>query len=198
MYPLLLCSIIALAVTLYKVFEFKKLKLRNTHFADIALESLNRGDVPLAVNNLKLTVSPLATIMRAAISLYSEQAGEKKLSSQDIETEIDRIGGNIVEDLSSGLRTLSVIIALSPLLGLLGTVLGMIDIFQVIETSSNQINPSLMGGGIWKALLTTAFGLMIAIPYTAVYYYLDAEVEKTKLLMKNYVTKVMLAFKTAN
>jgi len=196
MYPLLFCSVIALAVSLYKIFEFKKLKLSNTHFADIALESLRKGDVALAINNLKLTTSPLSTIMCVAIDLYSKQAENKKLSSGDIEIEIDRIGGNIVEDLSSGLRTLAVIVALSPLLGLLGTVLGMIDIFQVIETSSTQINPSLMGGGIWKALLTTAFGLIIAIPYTAVFHYFEGEVEKAKLLMKNYVIKVMLAFKS--
>ena len=202
MYPLLLCSVLALAVSLYKIFEFKKLKLHDTRFADIALESLRKGDAALAVNNLKLTTSPLSTIMEAAINLYSEQNSKKdsegKLSFQDVEMEIDRVGHNIVDDLSRGLRILIVIIALSPLLGLLGTVLGMIDIFQVIESSSNQINPSLMGGGIWKALLTTAFGLMIAIPYTAVYHYLDSEVEKAKLLMKNYVTKVIIAFKFTN
>ena len=201
MYPLLFCSIFALAVSLYKVFEFKKLKLHDTRFADAALESLNQcntvdaAHTALVINNLKLTNSPLATIMEAAINLCAKKNSEEGLSIQNIEMEIDRIGENVVANLSRGLRTLIVIIAISPLMGLLGTVLGMIDIFQVIESSSNQINPSLMGGGIWKALLTTAFGLMIAIPYTAVYHYLDNEVEKTKLLMKNYAVRVIVAFR---
>ena len=205
MYPLLFCSVLALAVSLYKIFEFKKLKLHDTRCADIALELLSRelvrrsgdeGEYELVINNLKLTNSPLSAIMEATIGLCAKKNSEEKLSFQDIELEIDRIGGNIIDNLSRGLRTLVVIIAISPLLGLLGTVLGMIDIFQVIESSSNQINPSLMGGGIWKALLTTAFGLIIAIPYTAVYHYLDSEIEKVKLLMKNYVVKIIVAFKS--
>ncbi|MDR2337313.1 MAG: MotA/TolQ/ExbB proton channel family protein [Deltaproteobacteria bacterium] len=192
MYPLLLCSIVALALTLYKLFEFKKLKLSDTHFADLFFNALENKDLALALNNLKLTPSPVASIMEVATKLCSAN----KLSAPDIEIELERVGANLVGALNSWLRLLATIITLSPLLGLLGTVLGMIDVFRGIEIAGNQINPALLGGGIWKALLTTAFGLIIAIPYTVVYYYLDTEIEKCKALMKNNVTRIIIYFKS--
>lgn len=193
MYPLLLCSIFALAITFCKIFEFKRIKLRDTKFADLFFDALQNKDVALALNNLALSPSPIALVMKQATKIISE----KKLSEPDIELEINRIGEEQINKLSTGIRPLSFIVTISPVLGLFGTVIGMIDVFQGIENSGNQINPAMLGGGIWKALLTTAFGLIIAIPYMGIYHYLDGEIEKAKITMKNNVIKILTILKNA-
>ncbi len=76
-----------------------------------------------------------------------------------------------------GLRTLEVISALSPLIGLLGTVFGMIGAFQALESAGSQVDPSILSGGIWEALLTTAAGLTVAIPALAAFHWADRTIE---------------------
>jgi biopolymer transport protein ExbB len=88
------------------------------------------------------------------------------------------------------LRPLEVIANLSPLLGLMGTVLGMISAFQNMEGAGNQVDPSVLSGGIWQALLTTAVGLAVAIPVVAAYNWLDRKVERISSRMNNKVTRV--------
>ena len=73
-----------------------------------------------------------------------------------------------------GLGTLSLISAISPLLGLTGTVIGMIQAFQVIASSGSAVNPGMLASGIWEALITTAAGLLVAIPVHVAHHYLDA------------------------
>lgn len=77
-----------------------------------------------------------------------------------------RAARGIMRPLEGGLGTLGMIAMLSPLIGLLGTVMGMIDAFQALENASSTVDPSLLSGGIWIALLTTAAGLVVAIPAT--------------------------------
>jgi len=77
-----------------------------------------------------------------------------------------RTARQIMRPLEGGLGTLGMIAMLSPLIGLLGTVIGMIDAFQALEDASGPVDPSLLSGGIWIALLTTAAGLVVAIPAT--------------------------------
>lgn len=77
-----------------------------------------------------------------------------------------RAARTIMRPLEGGLGTLGMIAMLSPLIGLLGTVIGMIDAFQALENAASTVDPSLLSGGIWIALLTTAAGLVVAIPAT--------------------------------
>ena len=80
---------------------------------------------------------------------------------------------------------------LSPLLGLLGTVLGMIKAFSKLESAGTKVDPTILAGGIWDALLTTAFGLSVAIPALAAFYLLEGKVENSRSLMKDSATRVI-------
>ncbi|HAK63791.1 MAG TPA: flagellar motor protein MotA, partial [Alphaproteobacteria bacterium] len=84
--------------------------------------------------------------------------------ANEVEEEIGRIGGNQLVAMQSYFRWLEVIGNIAPLLGLLGTVMGMITAFQQLELAGSKVNPSILAGGIWEALLTTQVGLMVAIP----------------------------------
>ena len=83
--------------------------------------------------------------------------------------------------LRGGMRILEVIAAAAPLLGLLGTVLGMIEAFRQLESAGSQIDPSLLSGGIWQALLTTAAGLIVALPALAAWHMFDRNLETARV-----------------
>jgi len=94
--------------------------------------------------------------------------------------EIARLGARAVGDLRPGLRGLELIAAIAPLIGLLGTVLGMIDAFQALEATGTQADASVLAGGIWEALLTTAAGMAVAIPATVAQSGFEALVERVQ------------------
>ena len=83
-----------------------------------------------------------------------------------------------IKELEKHIDILGIIAHTTPLLGLLGTVTGMIRAFMVIEGASGRVNPQLLAGGIWEALLTTAFGLMIAIPSFIAYHLFNNRLDK--------------------
>ena len=92
------------------------------------------------------------------------------------------------------MRALELIANLSPLLGLLGTVLGMIQAFQKLESAGNQVDPALLSGGIWQALLTTAVGLIVAIPALIAHQWLDRRIDRCAHVMEDYTTRVFTTF----
>ena len=120
---------------------------------------------------------------------------DRTITKADTEADINRIGSARIRDMESWLRGLSAIAHLSPLLGLLGTVMGMIEAFMQIERVGSQVDPAVLSGGIWEALLTTAFGLAVAIPAMAAYFYLEGEVDRTRAGMKDAVVRVLVHFR---
>ena len=96
---------------------------------------------------------------------------------ESLEADLARRGNRLLNDCARYLRPLELIAYLSPLLGLLGTVLGMIEAFRGLEEQSAQGGAGLLAGGIWEALLTTAVGLGIAIPMTAAHALLEGQVK---------------------
>ena len=92
--------------------------------------------------------------------------------------------------LSAYTRGLDVVATLAPLLGLLGTVLGMIEAFRELEAAGGRADPGLLAGGIWEALLTTAAGLTIAIPAAAVVHWIDGVVEQVRFDTEDLLTRL--------
>ncbi len=113
-----------------------------------------------------------------------------KLGDATLREELVRVASRQLETLSGYLRALEVIATLSPLLGLLGTVLGMIQAFQELAIAGSQVDPALLSGGIWQALLTTALGLAVAIPVVLVHSWLERRVERCGHAMEDAVTRV--------
>ena len=104
--------------------------------------------------------------------------------------EILRIGAGELAALRSGLRPLDLIVTIAPLIGLLGTVLGMIEAFQALETSAGQADPSVLAGGIWEALLTTAAGMAVAIPAAVALSWFEGIVEQVQGDMEDIATRL--------
>ncbi len=90
----------------------------------------------------------------------------------------------------NGMRVLELIAATAPLLGLLGTVLGMIEAFQQLEEAGSQVDPSLLSGGIWKALLTTAAGLVVAMPALAAWHVFDRRLESARVTANAMISRL--------
>ena len=118
----------------------------------------------------------------------------KKLTAKadsDIREEITRLSDERINSYSSNLNSLQVIATIAPLLGLLGTVFGMIEAFQQMEMAGKNVDPSILSGGIWEALLTTAAGLSVAIPIVVFESYFRNLIDTFKNNIENTVTKVL-------
>lgn len=190
MYVLLFMSVLATAIILLKLYQFSRSGLRQTAFVDDTLSTLARGEHALALQNLQQQNSPVARVLESAVSFGANPA----TSSRDVEAEVSRVGSAQIRNLESWLRGLSSIAHLSPLLGLLGTVTGMIVAFMNLQEAGSRVDPSILSGGIWEALLTTAFGLTVAIPAMAAFYYLEGEVDQVRASMKDASIRVLRHF----
>lgn len=98
-----------------------------------------------------------------------------------IEAEVSRVAGARLHDLQRGFRALDAISQVAPLLGLFGTVLGMIEAFRKLQEAGNAVDPSLLAGGIWVALLTTATGLAIAMPVSLILAWFETRLENERV-----------------
>ena len=101
-----------------------------------------------------------------------------------LETEAEQI----LQPYESGFRVLDTIAQLAPLLGLLGTVLGMIEAFQALQTAGSQVDPAALAGGIWVALLTTAAGLSVAMPTSIALSWFEAQIDRERAMAEHAFT----------
>lgn len=190
---LLVLSVIALAIILLKFWQFKQLHLDDRSFVKHTLDYWRAGQANAAMGELFRTNHPAARVMEIAI----RGVAERRVSEETIREEVLREGVEQVEGLRSSLRSLEVIASISPLLGLLGTVMGMINAFQQMEAAGTQVSPSILSGGVWEALLTTAVGLAIAIPVVVALNWFESKVESSKHAMEDAVTRIFTIQMTA-
>lgn len=190
---LLVLSIVALAIILLKLWQFGRLGVGINRRAREALALYRSGRAEEALGRLAGARNPGARLLALAIRGRLRDDLPEPL----LREELARLGSEEVEALRGGFRPLEVIGALAPLLGLFGTVLGMIAAFQALEQAGNRVDPSILSGGIWEALLTTAVGLAVAIPVVALLNLLERRVERQALEMESLVTQVFTVDLTA-
>lgn len=183
---LLAMSIVALTIILLKLWQFASLRLGDAGFVEPAINALVAGDRAGTLAKLRASRNPIARVMEVAV----HGRGDHRLSDSLVREEVTRVGARYLEPLRSHLRVLEAIGALSPLLGLLGTVLGMIEAFRQMAQAGSRVDPALLSGGIWEALLTTAVGLAVAIPVVAVLTWLERRIERFRHVMEDAVTQV--------
>ncbi len=185
MWPILLCSIFALAIILEKFFHLYKIRIDMQEFLNSILERLKRHETKEALQICENINSPIAHILKAGILKYDRSRPQIKEAIADASLyEIPRLEKN--------LHALATIAHISPLLGLLGTVTGMVRCFQVIQAKSvsfHPVSPGDLAGGIWEALLTTVAGLIVAIPAFVAYNYLVNRVNSFILEMEKAATE---------
>lgn len=187
MWPILLCSIFALAIVLDKTWYLHKIKIDTEDFLNAILEKMKRHQVKEALQICDSTKSPISHILKAGILKYDRSRPQIKESIEDASLyEIPKLEKN--------LTALATIAHISPLLGLLGTVTGMVRCFQTIQakaTAFNPVSPGDLAGGIWEALLTTVAGLVVAIPAFVIYNYLVSRINNFILEMEKAATELV-------
>jgi len=156
---LVVMSVLSLTLIISKIFIFLFARLNATRRVEQAMRALDEQGLEAALEVLGTTRHPVARMLRAGAERIL--AGE---SREAVEAEIRAVASREMMRLSRNDRLLELIGLIAPLLGLLGTILGMISAFQALQTAGSKADPAVLAGGIWEALLTTALGLVVAIP----------------------------------
>ena len=185
LWVLLGLSVTALGIILLKCWQFATLRPERDDDVREGLLRWRQGRFDDAEAAL-VDGRPIGDVVGAA--MRGLRAGG--IGGELLREEVERVALLRLNNLRALLPPLEGIAILSPLLGLLGTVLGMILAFQRMEAAGPQVDPSVLSSGIWRALLTTALGLGVAVPVTAVHGWLERKVERVATRMNDAVTQV--------
>lgn len=186
---LVLLSHLVVAIALLKLWQFGRMGLfqgGNNRDIEDALANFSQGGTADALTCLQSAREPSAALLRHAL-LHLQR---RKLHGQLLQDELTRFAQAQLNPLRAFLRPLEVIANLSPLLGLFGTVIGMIEAFQAMQQAGSQVDPSVLSGGIWVALLTTAVGLAVAMPAVLLHSWLERLTERTAARMQDSVARL--------
>lgn len=181
MYPLLLLSILTLWIFLERLYHLKRANGKAAALFDDIRTLLLQDRREAAIRRARECPGPVAAV---CYELLKTSLTEKA----DLEEVATIQGRQELQRLTRRLPLLYVIAGVAPLIGLLGTVMGLVKAFQKVALAQGVVNPSLLADGIWEALLTTVVGLMIAIPAALFHYYLDQKVKHYTFQMNLYGT----------
>ena len=185
---LVFMSVVALAVTLYKLLQMRAFSGRSLDKLDEAVSRWCRGDEE-AFALVQASKSPLAPMISKGMNWLADASADIAA----VEAELTRMAQRILQQLNSLLGILEQVAYLAPLLGLLGTVLGIIDVFHGLAEQGANADSGQLAGGIWEALLTTAVGLCVAIPFALVHAGLQARIDKVRARTEDMMTRLFTA-----
>lgn len=176
--PIALCSTLALAIIVDRVYYFYKCREDPDALYKVLKENITVGDISSNIDLGQNSTGPVGRLLK--VGLINRNVPKWKL-----EEVLSMAGQAELLALEKNIRGLEVIATITPLMGLLGTVIGMVKAFSKVAQQKGQVDPSLLAGGIWEALLTTAAGLAVAIPILVVLHYFDRRLERIAILLKN-------------
>ncbi|SLN58163.1 Biopolymer transport protein ExbB [Roseovarius albus] len=177
---LLLVSVVTLATILYKLWQFSTAGVGRHRALKDSVAAWDSGDRNGAITALGQSKSYLVPVIEMA---FSSNPDDIKRLEAEAEVRFAR--------LESGFRLLDSVAQLAPLLGLFGTVLGMIEAFQSLQGAGAQVDPSLLAGGIWVALLTTAVGLAVAMPTAMVLSWFESRMDAERVTAERAINTVL-------
>ncbi|MGJ8544182.1 MAG: MotA/TolQ/ExbB proton channel family protein [Sulfitobacter sp.] len=186
---LIVVAVLTLAVVLYKLWQFLAAGVGRHRALRQAIAAWDAGDRAGARAALDRSTSYLAPVVEMALSAPPEPETLGRLTAE-AETRFAR--------LERGLRFLDSVAQLAPLLGLFGTVLGMIEAFQSLQQAGAQVDPTILAGGIWVALLTTAVGLAVAMPTAVVLSWFESRMDAERVLAERAISTIRAPFGTAS
>lgn len=186
---LMLMSVVALAITLFKLIQLRGVSRRGLDQLDNAVSLWCEGSETEAAAAVTGTRSDVAPVIAKGMAWLNSEGVDRDTAA----TELSRMAQQILARLSSLLGVLEQVSYLAPLLGLLGTVLGIIDVFHGLADQGPGTNAGVLAGGIWEALLTTAVGLTVAIPFALVHAGLQSRVDSLRTRMENMLTRLFTA-----
>ncbi len=190
---LLAMSLVAVALILAKLWQFLRLGVGRHGALETALDDWDLGAEARACAGAAAAPSHLAGI--AVVALRA--AGDAGRDDGALRARLTGMAGQRLARLSSGLRLLDSVAHVAPLLGLFGTVLGMIEAFQGLQAAGAAVDPSALAGGIWVALLTTAVGLAVAMPASLVLTWFDARIEREARMAERIIDTALCGGLTA-
>ncbi len=170
MFPILFCSILMVGIAIERAYSLRRKNIIDPEFLKKVRSHWNWKDIQLGLQLCKTYDTSLARILKAGLLRFGGKVDE-------IERAIEGAGQHEASLLTSNLRVLGAVANITPMLGLLGTVFGMIKAFNVISQSGTG-NPGLVASGISEALITTAAGMLVGIPALALYHYFRGRIER--------------------
>ncbi len=176
MWPIMVCSVSAAALFLERVFHLHRAQIKEEDFLSGIYTIVNRGNLAEAVSICDQTPGPVAHIVRVAL-LHADERGE------ELKRTISKAGLAEIPRLEKNLGGLLTVAQITPLLGLLGTIVGLVNAFSIMEQNAPLAEIGMLSSGIWKALITSAVGLCVSIPSFAGYNFLLSRVERITLNM---------------
>ncbi|WP_323005779.1 MotA/TolQ/ExbB proton channel family protein [Pseudorhodobacter sp.] len=171
-------SVVTLAIILWKLWGLLRLGIWSIASAERALAQICAGQ------------TAGATGRGIYARFVADVVATRRLPDAAAREETARLAQHVLGRLRSGLRPLELIVTIAPLIGLLGTVLGMIEAFRVLQESGGQGDPSLLAGGIWEALLTTAAGMAVAIPAAVALSWFESIAESAQNRLEDMATRI--------
>jgi len=186
MIPIIIASIFGLAIVLERLWVFRKISTINSYefvqqiFRDIKSKRINAA-LELCDKNIR---HPIAAVFRVGLE-------RKLLPMERLEKILEQDGNNQMEKLEKFLGALASIISIEPLLGFLGTIVGLIKAFMSWENAGANITVNALAGGIYQAMITTAAGLIIAIPLYLFYNYFINRIKHISNSLNNHVIQLV-------
>ncbi len=183
MWPIILCSVIALAIIGERLWTLQRKYVAPATLVEQIQQWLKRKELDQARIQLLAETSPLGRILASGLA-------NRDQSREIVKEVIEDTGRHVATELERYLTTLGTVAAITPFLGLLGTVLGMIEMFSGISTRGVG-DPTIVAGGIGQALITTAAGIGVAIPSVIAYRYFRGQVSNLLIEMEQEAIKLV-------
>ena len=183
MYPLLFGSVLMIAIIIERGYHFIRAKVKRK-FVDSVTAAIEEDDLEKAERIAVESSGPVAAVVEIALKYrsYTQDVVENKISLR---------GDQELKRLSKNLHLLELTGKIAPMIGLLGTVIGMVEAFREISSVKNLVDPSLLAGGIWEALITTVAGLFVGIPALVFYHLYSNQVKTTASSMKHIGEEIL-------
>lgn len=190
MLPILLCSVVSMAIIAERFWTLQTHRVAPANLAVQVWKWSKDHQIDDARLRRLRSGSPLGRILASALN-------SRHMDREQMKERVEDTGRHVVHDMERYLNSLGTIASISPLLGLLGTVIGMIKVFALITTQGVG-DPSVLAGGISEALVTTAAGLTVAIPSLMFYRYFRGRVETLVVTMEQEAMKLVEALQSGD
>lgn len=182
LWPILALSVLGAALTAHRIVFFWRARRRDEISLERVLPLIDKGRLEEAQEECRRLHGPVARVLESLLSAWSlPEAQRKALVTVAAERQL-----RIAE---WGVRPLAVIARVCPLIGLLGTVIGLVEAFIAFSSGGGEPNPAMLASGIWKALLTTVAGLIVAIPAIFAHEWCSARVDQQLFALKEAVAR---------
>lgn len=187
MHPILFFSVVALTITFERLWYFARLGGRDVHekFEQIQ-QALMNGHQKKAKQVANTISGPLGMILKQGLSEAQHEIAAEQMAIS---------GEKITKEAAKGLSLMALIPSLATLLGLLGTVIGLVLAFKKVAFIEGNVSPTLLASGIWVALITTAAGLIVAVPTLIAHHFFQNGVSKLQFEIEHYGSRLLLLLK---